>query len=84
MAETYAQRKNYLVSQARNLRKSLRQVDTQVEVMQRVVQALTLRKTLITPESLTSFGDKVTELNRRLDGMDSSFSKLLQLAQSYL
>lgn len=84
MSESYAQRKSQVLAQARNLRKALRHLDAQVEVMQRAVFDLNNRKTIITPDSLIRISDMLTELNRRMDGVDNSFATVAQVAQSFL
>jgi hypothetical protein len=84
MAETYAQRKSAVRAQARAVRKTLRTVDSQVELLQRNVARLNNRKTLITPESLISISDQTTELNRRLDAYDTALANLAQVSASYL
>ena len=84
MAESYAQRKTQVLSQARNLRKALRSLDTQVEVMQRSVADLNNRKTIITPDSLLRINDQLSDLNRRMDAVDNAFAATLQVAQSFL
>lgn len=84
MAETYAQRKSAIKAQARSVRKALRTVDSQVELLQRSISKLNDRKTIITPESLININDQITELNRRLDGFDRAVANLAQVAASYV
>lgn len=58
MAETYAQRKAAIIAAIRRVRQAYRKADTAGEVMERELDRLLLRKTIITPATLQALAQK--------------------------
>jgi len=83
MAESYVQRRNLVNRGLREVRKALRAADTQLEILERHLDRLINRKTLVGPESLSRMIKDYTETVRRVEQVSRVMSASLGVATSY-
>lgn len=83
MAESFAQRRNVVNQSLRRLRQAYRKLDTAGEDLERELDRLILRKTIVSPQSLKSVQVKVDVLVKMLNGLEGPLSDAIRLATSY-
>lgn len=83
MAESFAQRRNVVNQSLRRLRQAYRKLDTAGEDLERELDRLILRKTIVSPQSLKSVQVKVDVLVKMLNGLEGPLADAIRLATSY-
>lgn len=83
MAESFAQRRNAVNAALRRVRQQYRKVDTAGEVLERELDRLILRKTIVSPQSLKSVEVKVDVLVKMLNAIEGPMIDLIRLATGY-
>ena len=83
MAETFAQRTRAVNASLRRARAVYRKADTAGEILERELDRLILRKTIVTPESMISMATKHLAYVQRVNDMDGALSDAIRLANSY-
>jgi len=83
MAETYAQRKAAVLAAVRRLRQQYRKSDSLGEVMERELDRLLLRKTIITPSSLQALSQKYDGYVSAAAACEKPLTDLLTLSGNY-
>ena len=84
MAETYAQRKAAVITALRQTRRAYRMADTAGERLERNLDRLILRKTLITPDSLVKAMDEYAEYAGKVSAIGIPFTNTALIARSYV
>jgi hypothetical protein len=83
MAETYAQRKAAVLAALRRVRQSYRKSDSAGEILERELDRLLLRKTIITPASLQAVAQKYDQYMSLASGVEKPLADTLTLAANY-
>lgn len=83
MAETYAQRKAAIIAAIRRIRQAYRKADTAGEVMERELDRLLLRKTIITPASLQSLSQKYDAFMTLGNAIERPLTDTLTISGNY-
>lgn len=81
MASTYAQRKRAVVAALRKARQLYRQADTAGERVERELDRLVLRKTLISPEQLQKLTRLYSDYANRTSNIQGGLTIALTVAQ---
>jgi hypothetical protein len=83
MAESFAQRRNAVNRALRQVRKSYRVADTQGELLERELDRLILRKTIVSPESLRAVLSRYEAYTRAAQDIQRSLTAAVSLATGY-
>jgi hypothetical protein len=83
MAESFAQRRNAVNMALRRVRQQYRKLDSAGEVLERELDRLILRKTIVSPQTLKSVQVKVDVLVKMLNGIEGPLVDLIRLATGY-
>lgn len=83
MAETYAKRKATVVAALRRVRAQYRRVDTMGEVLERELDRVIQRKTLIGPETIKTLLTKYESFVTMVNGMEQPITDAIQVSSSY-
>lgn len=83
MAESFAQRRNAVNRALRQVRKAYRASDSAGEVLERELDRLINRKTIVNPETLRSVVTKYEAYNRASIEIQRSLTAALGLATNY-
>lgn len=83
MAESYVQRRNAVNQGLRRLRQSYRKLDTAGEVLERELDRLINRKTIVSAQTLRSVQVKVDVLVQMMNAMEQPLTDVIRLATSY-
>jgi hypothetical protein len=84
MAETFAQRTRVVNAALRRLRVAYRKADSAGEKLERELDRLIARKTIVSPTSLVQTTALLDEYVRAINAMDVPFADVLRLASSYV
>jgi len=84
MAETFSQRAKSVNAGLRRLRVQYRKTDSQGEVLERELDRLILRKTIVSPESLTRLSSLYAQYEQAVNSMQGPLSDAIRLATSYV
>lgn len=84
MAESFAQRRNAVNQALRRVRQQYRKLDTAGEVLERELDRLISRKTIVSPQSLKSVQVKVDVLVKLFNGIEQPLIDLIRLATQYV
>jgi len=83
MAETYAQRKAAVLAALRRVRQQYRKADSLGEVLERELDRLLLRKTLITASSLQTTSQKYDAFMSAAAAVEKSLTDAMTLANGF-
>ena len=83
MAESFAQRRNAVNRALRQVRKSYRVADSSGEALERELDRLIARKTIVSPETLRSLINRYEAYNRAAQDIIRTLTAALQLATGY-
>lgn len=83
MAESFAQRRNAVNRAIRQVRKSYRSADSLGEILERELDRLIDRKTIVSPESLRVLTSKYEGYYRSVQDIQRALTAAMQLASSY-
>jgi len=83
MAESFAQRRNAVNRAIRQVRKAYRQADSLGETLERELDRLIDRKTIVSPESLRTLYQKYDAYLNAAAQLQRSLTAAIQLATSY-
>lgn len=83
MAETFAQRRSAVNAALRRVRQQYRKADTRGEVLERELDRLILRKTIVSPETMSKLQEKYGQYIAEVNGIDSRMTDALLLAVNY-
>lgn len=83
MAETFAQRTRNVNAALRRTRASYRLADSKGELLERELDRLINRKTIVSPESLTKTVKLFEEYARAAANIDGALGDAIRLASSY-
>lgn len=83
MAESFVQRRNAVNRAVRQVRKAYRVADSAGEILERELDRLALRKTIISPESLRSVVTKYEAYHRAVSDIQRSLTAAIGLASNY-
>ena len=83
MAETYAQRKAAILAALRRVRQAYRKADTAGEILERELDRLLLRKTIITPSSLQLASQKYDQFMSLSAAVEKPLTDALTLSANY-
>lgn len=83
MAESFAQRRNAVNRAIRQVRKSYRTADSLGEILERELDRLIDRKTIVSPDSLRALTSKYEAYLRSAQDIQRSMTAAMQLATSY-
>lgn len=83
MAETFVQRRNAVNAALRRVRQAYRKADSAGEVLERELDRLISRKTIVSPQSLKSVQVKLDVYVKFLNGIESPVTDLIRLATAY-
>lgn len=83
MAESFAQRRNAVNRAIRQVRKTYRAADSQGELLERELDRLIDRKTIVSPDSLRALTTKYETYLRAVNDIQRSMTAAMQLATSY-
>lgn len=84
MAESFAQRTRAVNVALRRLRQQYRRADSAGELLERELDRLISRKTIVSPESLTSAVRKFDAYKQSVRGIEGPFADVLQVSGSYV
>ena len=84
MAETYAQRKNAVINALRRTRRSYRLADSAGERLERALDRLILRKTLISPDSLVKAMDFYVDYAKKCSDIGVPFTGAHLLSRTFV
>ena len=84
MGESFSQRRRNVEAALRRVRTQYRKADTAGELVERELDRLILRKTIISPESMQGLLKKVNDYARALNALEAPLSDALRLSQSYV
>ena len=80
MASTYVQRKNDVLRALRKARAVYRRADSAGEMLERELDRLILRKTLISPESLRGMVDRYRAFAQMVTALNPALADVLTIA----
>ena len=83
MAETYAQRKAAVLASLRRVRQQYRKADTSGEILERELDRLLLRKTLITASSLQATSQKYDAFMAQAAAIEKALTDAMTLANGF-
>lgn len=83
MAESFVQRRNAVNAALRRLRAAYRKADSAGEVLERELDRLIQRKTIVSPASLKSVQVKLEVYVKYLNAIEQPFSDVIRLATNY-
>lgn len=83
MAESFAQRRNAVNQSLRRLRQAYRKLDTAGEIVERELDRLIQRKTIVSASNIRSVQVKVDVLVQCLNAMEQPLTDTMRLASSY-
>lgn len=83
MAETYAQRKAAIIGAIRRVRQQYRKADSLGEVLERELDRLMLRKTIITPSTLQGLSQKYDAFMTAASATEKPITDAMTLSSSY-
>lgn len=83
MAESFAQRRNAVNRGLRQVRKAYRQADSQGEILERELDRLIDRKTIVSPESFQSMLRQYEGYSRAVRAMESTIQAAYTLSANY-
>jgi len=83
MAESYAQRKAAVLASLRRVRQLYRKADTAGEVLERELDRLLLRKTLITASSLQTLSQKYDAYMTLAAAVEKALTDAMTLANGF-
>ena len=83
MAESFVQRRNAVNQGLRRLRQAYRKLDTAGEVLERELDRLINRKTIVSAQTLRSVQVKVDVLVQMMNAMEQPLTDVIRLATSY-
>jgi|WetSurMetagenome_2_1015567.scaffolds.fasta_scaffold208294_3 hypothetical protein len=84
MAETYAQRKAALLAALRRVKQAYKKADTSGEILERELNRLLLRKTIITPATLKTLSARYDEYSKLVQGVEKPIADAMTLSSSYV
>jgi len=83
MAETFVQRRNAVNAALRRVRQAYRKTDSAGEILERELDRLISRKTIVSPASLKSVQVKLDVYVKFLNGLENPVTDLIRLATQY-
>lgn len=83
MAESFAQRKASVTAALRRVRAQYRKADTRGEVLERELDRLILRKTIVAPATLRQLGIRYEEYTSQVSAIDQAMADAMTLAMTY-
>lgn len=84
MAESFAQRTRAVNAALRRLRAAYRIADSQGELLERELDRLILRKTIVSPESLQSAIKRFDSYKGAVRSIEGTFADTLTISGSYV
>lgn len=84
MAETYAQRKAAVLAALRRVRQAYKKADTSGEILEREINRLLLRKTIVTPATLKALSQKYDQFATLTNAVEKPITDALTLSTSYV
>lgn len=84
MAETYASRKAYVLKSLRAIRQRYRSADTAGEKLERELDRLLKRKTLVTPDSLSKMIELMDAYTTAVQQIQSPVADAVQVTSLYV
>lgn len=83
MGETFAQRTRSVNASLRRVRAAYRKADSQGELLERELDRLVARKTIVSAESLAKASRLYDEYVRSVGAIDGPFADAIRLATTY-
>jgi len=84
MAESFAGRKAAVNAALRRVRQQYRKADTRGEVLERELDRLINRKTIVSPATLLRLDQRYEEFTREANLVDGFLAAAMQLARTYV